>query len=311
MKFIVTIPVIIIIISLIDGKQAKLLHVSSAESNPGQQNIKHQIMDNPLMIEQTEIAAWRDLIDAAPGSFKTTNGLMHKNVGGGMAINFQKEPIPLFNRVIGLGLTEPLSQQVIDTIKAFYSHHENYLVHYSSPVKPSNADDLLKQNGFYLAGSWERIVRDKRPLDNISNDDSIEVRLVDDSLKESWVQFLINTYGFNFYEWPRAFALRKGWKHYVAFKNNKIIACRSFFMTEQKTVFSGVDAPVPGVMTPDYAPDFAIWKKAIRDCLQQGAILFVADIELPDKEKNKAAYDGFEQLGFHIPYTRYHYRLNK
>jgi len=273
---------------------------------------KIYIMENPLLIEQTEIAAWSDLIDAAPDSFRQANGLRHQTIGGGMAINFQKEPIPLFNRVIGLGLTQPITKQIIDSIKSFYTHHEKYLIHYSSPMQPAHADSLLNQNGFYLAGSWERIVRNNKPLNNSYNAaDTIEVRLVDESLKDSWVKFLIETYGFDFYEWPRAFALRKGWKHYIALRNNKIVACRSFFMTTEKTIFSGVDAPVPGVMTNDYAPDFAIWRQAIADGLKGGAVLFVADIELADKEKNKADYDGFKQLGFEIPYTRNHYRLNK
>lgn len=270
-----------------------------------------QTVIDPVMIERTEIAAWRDLIDAAPDSFKMANGMQHRDIGGGMATNFQKMPIPLFNRVIGLGLTEPLTQSIVDEIKSFYSHKEKFLVHYSSPMKPSDADSLLKRNGFYLAGSWERITRDDRPLNDDNETNDIEVRLVDESLKESWVKFLIDTYHFDFYEWPRAFALRKGWRHYVAFQNNKIVACRSFFMSPQKTVFSGVDAPVPGVMTADCKPDFAIWRKAIKDCLDQGAVLFVADIELPDKEKNRAAYEGFKELGFTIPYTRFHYRLNR
>jgi hypothetical protein len=266
---------------------------------------------DPRLIEQTEIAAWRDLIDAAPDLFKVRNGLQHKDIGGGMAINFQRMPIPLFNRVIGLGLSEPLTQNIINEVESFYTHGEKYLIHYSSPMKPSNADLLLRQNGFYLAGSWERIARGNQPLNDDSEKTGIEVKQVDDSLKESWVNFLINTYGFDFYEWPRAFALRNGWRHYVALRDNKIIACRSFFMTPQKTIFSGVDAPVPGVMTPDCKPDFEIWKKAINDGLKAGAVLFIADIELPDKEKNRSAYEGFRQLGFTIPYTRYHYRLNK
>ena len=285
---------------------------SYKSGNMQQQNISPNAIQNSPIIEQTEIAAWSDLIDAAPDSFRAANGLRHQAFGGGMAINFQKEPIPLFNRVIGLGLREPLTQKIIDSIQHFYMHHEKYLIHYSSPMRPAHADSLLKQNGFYLAGSWERVVRNNTPLDNSDNiADTFEVRQVDTSLKESWVKFLIETYGFNFYEWPRSFALRKGWKHYIALHQNKIIACRSFFMTNMKTVFSGVDAPVPGVMTPDCAPDFAIWRKAIADELKEGAVLFVADIELPDKEKNKAAYEGFRHLGFYIPYTRYHYRLNK
>lgn len=278
---------------------------------PGGKNSINHAMDDPLLIEQTEIAAWRDLINAAPDSFRMANGLRHKDIGGGMAINFQKMPIPLFNRVIGLGLKEPVTQDVIDQVKSFYTQNEKYLVHYSSPMRPANADSLLRENGFHVAGSWERIVRTDQPLPAISSSRGIIVKQVDESLKERWVKFLIDTYGFDFYTWPRAFAMRKGWKHYVAFRDNQIIACRSFFMTPQKTVFSGVDAPVPGVMTADCEPDFEIWKKAIADALKEGAILFVADIELPDKVKNTAAYEGFKQLGFQIPYTRFHYRLNR
>jgi hypothetical protein len=268
--------------------------------------------EKAILIEQTEIAAWRSLIDAAPDSFKLANGMKYQDIGGGMAINFQHEPTPLFNRVIGLGLTEPLTQEVIDSIKAVYVHNEKYIIHYSLPMHPAHADSLLKQSGFYLAGSWERIIRDNKPFNNKADEaDSIEVKLVDEQLKERWVNFLIDTYKFDFYWWPNAFAFKNGWKHYVAFHDGKIVACRSFFTTDKKTVFSGVDAPVPGVMTHNYAPDFAIWRKAIEDGLKEHAILFVADIEVPDKEKNKAAYEGFKQLGFQIPYTRYHYRFNK
>ena len=273
-------------------------------------HIENPVM-NATLIEQTEIAAWRDLIDAAPESFRSINGLQYREINGGLAINFQREPIPLFNRVIGSGLSQLFTQEVIDTIKNFYTHHEKYLVHYSMPMRPEGSESLLKQNGFYLAGSWERVVRNNQPVPSLPSFDSIEVKLVDKSLTDSWVGFLLTTYGFNFDEWPRAFAARKGWRHYVAFRNNKIIACRSFYQTDKGTLFSGVDAPVPGVMTKDCAPDFAIWKKAITDGLQLGIVLFVADIELPDKTKNQAAYDGFKQLGFEIPYTRYHYRLNK
>lgn len=268
-------------------------------------------MDDTLIIEQTEISAWKDLIDAAPDSFRILNGLRHQDIGGGMAINFQQEPIPLFNRVIGLGIREPLTQYLLDSIKAFYTHKEKYIIHFSSSMVQAETDSLLKQNGFSIAGSWERIVRDNAPLNNIPANDSIKVLLVDESSKDSWLHFLLDTYGFTFYEWPRSFALRKGWKHYIALRNDKIVACRSFFMTGAKTVFSGVDAPVPGVMTPDCVPDFAIWIKAIQDGLKEGAVLFVADIELADKEKNKSAYQGFMDLGFIIPYTRYHFRLNK
>lgn len=267
-------------------------------------------MEKYSLIEQTEILAWKDLIDAASNNFKEKNGLAHKNIGGGLAINFQKMPVPLFNRVIGLGLTESVTQAIVNEIISFYSHNEKYIIHYSSPMNPANTDSLLIENGFFLAGSWERIVRSSEPLtENINND--IQIKLVDASLQESWVSFLMETYNFNFHEWPYSFSLRNNWSHYIAYENGKIVACRSFFMTKHKTLFSGVDAPVPGVMTSNYNPDFAIWQVAIRDGLNKGVELFVADIELPDPEKKGMAYEGFKTLGFEIPYTRFHYRLNK
>lgn len=278
-------------------------------------NYSKETVDSPTknarLIEGTELAAWQDLIDAAPDSFRIKRGLGYKQIGGGLAINFKSMPIPLFNRVIGLGLSEPLTPSVVDDIKAYYAHNEKYLIHFFKGMEPSDIEKSLKKQGFYLAGSWERVVRDAKALPETPKNDSIIVKQVDESLKEEWVKFLIDTYGFDFYEWPRSFALRKGWKHYVAYRQNKIVACRSFFITKDKTVFSGVDAPVPGVMTKDCGPDFAIWQKAISDRLQEGAVLFVADIELPDPHTNKDAYDGFTRLGFEIPYTRYHYRLNK
>jgi hypothetical protein len=117
-------------------------------------------MEDLRLIESTEIAAWRDLIDAAPPLFRQAHGLRHEDIGGGMAINFQIEPTPLFNRVIGLGISEPLTQETIDRIKIFYEHGEKYIVHYIPGMQPLRSDSLLRKNGFYLAGSWGRVVRD-------------------------------------------------------------------------------------------------------------------------------------------------------
>ncbi len=268
------------------------------------------MMYDTRVIEQTEIAAWKDLLDAAPGNFAKSNGLRYAEIGGGLAINFQQMPIPLFNRVIGSGLMQPLTKDLIEQIGSFYGHGEQYLIHYSAPMQPNDAEEMLKHEGYYLAGSWERVVRNNSTFQKRENNE-IQVKLVDDTLTEDWARFLCDTYQFDFYEWPQTFAARKGWRHYLAYKAGNIVACRSFFFTNIKTVFSGVDGPVPGVMTSDTEPDFAIWEQAINDLLNDGATLFVADIELPDRMKNRSAYDGFARMGFEIPYTRYHYRLNK
>ena len=70
----------------------------------------------------------------------------------------------------------------------------------------------------------------------------------------------------------------------------------------------GMDGPVPGVMTDDYAPDAALCAAIVADGLALGVRTFHADIEAPSAGMDTPPYDYFGRLGFRRPYTRQHWR---
>lgn len=65
--------------------------VLSHQSILAQKNDSMNTMYNSLLIEQTETEAWRSLLDAAPDSLRKVNGMKYMAIGGGTAINFQKD----------------------------------------------------------------------------------------------------------------------------------------------------------------------------------------------------------------------------
>jgi copper homeostasis protein CutC len=70
----------------------------------------------------------------------------------------------------------------------------------------------------------------------------------------------------------------------------------------------GMDGPVPGVMTEDYAPDAALCAAIVADGVALGVRTFHTDIEAPSDRMDTPAYDYFMTLGFRRPYTRTHWR---
>ena len=85
---------------------------------------------------------------------------------------------------------------------------------------------------------------------------------------------------------------------------NTIVACRSIYINDDKLAWSGVEAPVPVVMTNDFEPDRILWKHIQQFCYSNGTRLLVADIEAPSPQSNTPVYQSYAELGFTVNYLR-------
>jgi hypothetical protein len=259
-------------------------------------------------IERAEAVAWKDQWDAAPEDFRARTGMYYREVGGATAFVFPPMPLPLFNRVIGLGFAQPLTPETLAAVLDIYrdTPGKGFFIHHAPLLQ---ADGLLASQGLVRVGGWERIVRDNRPLTSrLDNPEGLVIKPVNDPLRDPWVDFVNGVYHLPFQPWLACYYGRPNWRHYVALQGKRIVAARSFYTTHDGWVWSGVDAPVPGMMTRDYQPDFLIWEQAIHDHLQAGAVYFVADIEHISPAGDLPSYQVFlGQLNFDIPYRREHY----
>jgi hypothetical protein len=265
-------------------------------------------------IEAVEARAWADLVAACPPRHAAHIGLGARWAGPVLVVQCPGGGFDrgLFNRPIGLGVLEPATRAGVAGIAAELEaagSTRSMLV--SQPqCGPAAYPRWLDELGLEARGSWDRVVRDDRPLPAADGADGREivVSLVGPEAVEEWSELLVGVYRVDAGPWLRALRGRAGWRHYLAREDGRPVAARSMYLAAPGEVaFLGVDGPVPGVMTADYRPDAVILARMVADGLALGAAGFAADIEAPSPARDTPAYATFARLGFRIPYTRTHH----
>lgn len=265
-------------------------------------------------IERSELLAWKDMYDCAPASFKENMKLHYNEIGGGLVLSLDAMPLAHFNMAISLGLSQRLDEKVLAEIMAIYAGKppRSFMILYFDGMQPDCCKELFADHGLEAVGAWERIYRDNSPVNSGFYDaNEITVEAVTGETAGEWAHYICAAYHLPFKDWLLAMISRNGWYHYIARKNGSICAVRSFFMTPDRWVWSGVEAPVPGIMTTNYTPDFVIWEHAIAQLNTAGARHYVADIERVSSSHDLESYKVFTgHFKFSISYTRLHYAKN-
>src|SRR3954454_23478364 len=74
-------------------------------------------------IEAAEMRAWKDLYAAAPPAFARAADMETTEIGGALAIRWAATGRRYFSRVIGLGATQPATEDALDALLAWYEQH--------------------------------------------------------------------------------------------------------------------------------------------------------------------------------------------
>lgn len=126
--------------------------------------------------------------------------------------------------------------------------------------------------------------------------------------QDEWSAFLVAMYDLPGVE-PALHALveRRGWRHYALRDGEEVSAARSMYIHDDGVAWWGVEAPVPGLMTPRFDLDLHLCREMVGDGLKMGVKLFVADIETPSERMDHDGYRNFGELGFERAYFRSNY----
>jgi hypothetical protein len=269
-------------------------------TNPASQRFAQQI-------EQTEIQAWLDLYAAMPVSFAKEFNAEILELGQITLTRCPSIAFGEFNRAMGLGVFEPATESELEAL--FNKYREvgvkRFLIHHIPACQPESLTNWLEDYQPAVLAGWERIVRDDAPLESSPADPAIE--RVTSSNAHEWADFIDAAYHMPTKPWLLELVGRNGWHHYLLRENAKVVAVRSMCVNTDGTVWFGIEAPVPGIMTPSFALDARLCQAMVHDGLKMGAKLFVADIEKPSPKMDTPAYSDFAQLGFTRPYFRTNY----
>jgi len=262
-------------------------------------------------IERAERDAWQNMFDVAPLEYRQRSNLFYRSIADGLCLVFPNHPIVHFNMVLGLGFVTPLTAQILYAVERVYaaSNHDAYMIQFCHEILQTNPPNLFADMKYRAAGIWERVVWYPQPVAAATTSRAFHIEEVSLKSASEWQQFLISQYHYPIEGWMKGFVTER-WHHFVARENKKIVACRSIFINDEGIAWSGVEAPVPMVMTNDLSADFMLWKQIQSFCLNTGVRLIVADIEQPSPKRNTLVYEVFNTLGFEVMYARTLYRKN-
>ncbi|HYE73464.1 MAG TPA: hypothetical protein VEF04_09035, partial [Blastocatellia bacterium] len=262
-------------------------------------------------LEWAEAKAWIDMYHAAPEDYAQTYKLQIKHFNQLVILMSGVIPFPHFNCVMGLGLAQPATKELVDRVLTTFRDAQinNIYVRLIPHSQPDELPQWLQERNLRAKSGWDRIHRDDQPF--LESAPRIiagyGVEKITQATAEEWAEFIIGVYGVPVKPWLMALVERDCWHHYVLRRGAKILAARSMYLNQDGTAWLGIDAPVPGVMVPSYDLDFQICKAIVKDGLELGAKQFIADIEAPSVGMNSPAYENFGTLGFSKLYLRNNY----
>jgi hypothetical protein len=186
-----------------------------------------------------------------------------------------------------------------------------FLVQSLPHCRPAEYEDWLRGRGLEPFDAQDRLIRGSEPIRSqavLPADRDLGVEQVDRETADEWAEFLQRVYRLDTGPWLQRLIGRPGWHQYVARESGVIVGARAMYVDAECMAWLGMDGPVPGVMTDDYAPDAALCAAIVADGLALGVRMFHTDIEAPSDAMDTPSYDYFSSLGFRRPYTRRHWR---
>ncbi len=262
-------------------------------------------------LEFSELNAWWDQWEAFPSELVQQYRFGKQKFRETVVLTSPVIQFSHFNRVMGLGLANPATEKELDDILAVFRSLKipRLELHVIPHTQPQQLKNWLEARDLHILSGWDRIYRGNEPLaDKTELPAGMRVEKITKATMEEWATFLVTMYRLD----PAKLLLfslveRKGWHHYGLHENEKIVAARSMYIHNDDIAWWGIEAPVPGLMTPSFDLDYHLCREIIKDGLRLGAKYFVADIEKPDERMDHDGYRNFSAMGFKRAYLRSNY----
>jgi hypothetical protein len=174
-----------------------------------------------------EAAAYREFYAGAPAALASQLGLQAREIAGATALIASGISDAFFNRVIGLGVDRPATQEDLDAIEAAYAQAgaKKWQVQLSPVARPSSLVASLEARGFFPAPrrSWAKMLRGKESPPAV--DTPAEVRRAHTGELAAVGTTIAAAFGMpaSFAPWFEAVAGLPRWKTYAALDGGRVV----------------------------------------------------------------------------------------
>lgn len=277
-------------------------------------NIMSEKMSGDLIgqLERIEIEAWSDLFAAASDQTIQECGLRLLTDNFICASIVSKMDVLALNRVIGLGMTVPATENSLMNLRAEYARYRvpRFFVQLCPAAEPALIKSWLLNNGFKHYNNWVKLYRGVEPLTPVKTD--LEIERIGKSEADSFAHILTVSF-----DWPRIqkpwiaqTVGRPGWRHYLAYDKSKPVATGAIYINGQ---FGWIDfaSTLPGYR--GRGAQGALVERRIRDAAELGCKWLTVETAEETPIRSAPSFRNMRRYGFEVAYIRpnYIYYINK
>ena len=261
------------------------------------------LKDKAIIAEFAEAAAWSDYLSAASVEVTDRLNVQVKEMGGAVLLCAPGAMDPFYNRAIGLGVREPASPGLLDSVLKHYIDNDAYQVYIQicPAVTPVETLTWLEERGFYPNGSWVKLVRGRDAPPFIET--GLEIQLLDAAHAHIFADIILEVFGISGELYPFLYNTvgRPNWRHYIAFDNGYPAAASAMFVKGDVAWmgFMGTRESHRGRGAQN-----ALITRRIHDAIGLGCNWIVSDTLEHSFENENRSLRNLERLGFEIAYWR-------
>ncbi|MBK8911533.1 MAG: GNAT family N-acetyltransferase [Chlorobi bacterium] len=259
-------------------------------------------------LEMGEAEAWADLQRSAHGGGPGAPKIHVERVGGSVLLIAPGTRLALFNRVIGLGIAEPVTPRLVQEVIGCYRQHgaQQFLIHSNPLADQMGLPQLLADQGFVPLDAWAKLLRPPAPLPPLAST-TLTVRQI--QLNRARLFGRIVCEGFGMSEGMAdgiCLAVgRAGWFHYLAFDDEAPIGAAAMFVRDGIAWF-GIAATLPSCR--GRGGQSALVAQRINDAVALGCRHLVAETS-GELHPPNPSFRNMTRAGFRLAYLRRNYLL--
>ncbi len=255
-------------------------------------------------IASCEINAWQDMYSAAGRDLASQFGIKVFSMGSACVSMVKNIDILGFNRVIGLGLFQTASEQMVDDIISKYSTDgiKRFFIQIHPEAAPPKLKDWFEKRNIKHYNNWVKHYRGVEDPPRLET--GLEIKEV--SSKDEVDRFgEIITMSFKWPDemrmWFENLAGRKYWKTYLAFEDDKAVAAASMYVKDDCGWLSF------GSTLPDYrgkGAQTALIARRIQDAAELGCKVLTLETSEDNEQERSQSLLNVQKMGFETAFVR-------
>jgi hypothetical protein len=259
------------------------------------------------VLEGIERDACRDIFASAPAVWASRAGLRHERLGSADLLLLRTVPVGHFNRLVGLGVETPASEEVLDMALARFAAAgvEGFFVHLTPGAQPTALPRWLAARGLVRhRRPWAKLWRDDSPPPAIPT--TLRIAEVGPDRAADFALAACEGLGLSpaLRPWRAALVGRPGWRTYVAY-DGTVPAASGALYCRDGLAWLGVGATIPAYRRRGVQG--ALISRRIADAIAGGCRDIVTETGEAVPGEPNSSYANMLRNGFRVVYSRSNY----